>query len=72
MSQSSMIDLIRPGDAEIHQSYPGLATKGDDPTAREPVIKGVEFRSPAALPVEFTPRSSEPAGVRACLSRYMC
>ena len=71
MSQSSMIDLIRPGVAEIQQSYPGLATKGDDPTAREPVINGVAFRSPAALAVEFTPRSSEPVGVRACLSRYM-
>jgi cytochrome P450 len=26
-----------------------------DPTAPEPVINGVAFRSPAALPVEFTP-----------------
>jgi cytochrome P450 len=26
-----------------------------DPSAPEPVIKGVAFRSPAALPVEFTP-----------------
>ncbi|MEO3761622.1 cytochrome P450 [Mycobacterium sp. B14F4] len=26
-----------------------------DPTASDPVIKGVAFRSPAALPVEFTP-----------------
>jgi cytochrome P450 len=25
-----------------------------DPTAPEPVINGVAFRSPAALPVEFT------------------
>jgi hypothetical protein len=26
-----------------------------DPTAPEPVINDVAFRSPAALPVEFTP-----------------
>jgi hypothetical protein len=26
-----------------------------DPTAPEPVTKGVAFRSPAALPVEFAP-----------------
>ena len=26
-----------------------------DPTAPEPMINGVAFRSPAALPVEFTP-----------------
>jgi hypothetical protein len=29
--------------------------RGFDPTAPEPVINDVAFRSPAALPVEFTP-----------------
>jgi hypothetical protein len=32
-----------------------LADLGLDPVAAYPSIKGVAFRSPAALPVEFTP-----------------
>ena len=42
----------RIGRAPGPQLAPGIDL---DPAAPEPVINGVAFRSPAALPVEFTP-----------------